>query len=780
PLVDDLALNYLGTDPNQGTDVYNLYYGLQRYLYDHHLYDDYLVTLAISPTVEWVVDEVRRSEDVILLLGFWQWHQEAGGVGEWVRFGGHYVTVAGVDTEANRIAFSDPFVDNAELGGAGRWLSGMLWPHVPVPGHPPEVHNDAGNISHDMYMMAPDSPSPGGVWWLPEYLNQDPVNFLNFVGVNPHPLYPFGDWHPEHNVHVEVEYAIAMSPFRWKNGEWLDYAPSCMPDFDQRQDLWRDPAGGGKWTYCGPAAVANSLWWFDSKFEPSPVPPPVYNDHYPLVKSYDPAGAWDDHDPRNVESQAPTIEFVDDLAGYMGTGTVSPGTIISDVVQGTVDYMTDHDLIEDYTVTLVHQPDWDWVVYEVTRCEDVVLLLGFWIYDNPYWYRLGGHYVTVAGVDPVTGLVGFADPYLDQAELGWPWLGRVFPPGAHPPHPGMIPDIVHNDARFLSHDVYHVAPSPSPGGLWGPREYPAAAIIGNFEMQNGPWFTPVPGLPPPPDPSRIYTEAEWAMAVSPRPPDLVLTKEVTPTTPLLPGGWVTYTLAYSNVASPHTYHVVISDALPVELVYPSLVCTTTYGTPIVVSGTYILNIGRVSYHEGGVCTIRAQVDPALTYTLHTFGNEARIETTTPERDLSNNQGQVYVTVHTADVWADKEGPAQVRAGKPLTYTVHYGNDGPAGAEGVVLTDIFPDGTSYVDDSSGLVGAAIAGGRQWTVGPLASGASATFVLTLSLPADTVAGTLLTDTLIIDTPTPQSLTGNDEDQVETKVITLLWLPLILKGS
>ena len=84
----------------------------------------------------------------------------------------------------------------------------------------------------------------------------------------------------------------------WKEGGWLDYAPKGMPDFDQKQDQWDNPPGpGAGWYYCGPVAAANSLWWFDSKFEPNPISPPAINDGYPLVRA--PAAAlYDDHSPR--------------------------------------------------------------------------------------------------------------------------------------------------------------------------------------------------------------------------------------------------------------------------------------------------------------------------------------------------------------------------------------------------------------------------------------------------------------------------------------------------
>jgi hypothetical protein len=244
PLVDDLATNYFGTDPDTGTDVYGMYYGLQRYLYNQGLYDDYLVTLAISPTMEWIVEEVIRSEDVILLLGMWEWVDPDGVPGsgdEFVqRIGGHFVTVAGLDMtdpQMQLIALSDPFIDMAEQGWPGRVGNGDLLPHGP--GHGPVEHNDAGNISHDYYIMVQPSPTPGGLWGLADYPPPPdaPLWADNFAGVNPHPSFPDGGY-TGGPIFSEVEFAIAVSPFFWKRGEWVDYAPGCMPDVSQIQDAW--------------------------------------------------------------------------------------------------------------------------------------------------------------------------------------------------------------------------------------------------------------------------------------------------------------------------------------------------------------------------------------------------------------------------------------------------------------------------------------------------------------------------------------------------------------
>ncbi len=371
----------------------------------------------------------------------------------------------------------------------------------------------------------------------------------------------------------------------WKEGGWIDYAPSGMPDFDQRQDLWDNPKGSGVWSYCGPLAVANCLWWFDSKMEPYPVSPPTINDNYPLVTAY---GAWDDHDPSNL------IPFVDDLAWRMDTdgqrtGIPHLGASVFDMYDAINQYLLDRGLAENYEVTLMPRPSLEWVEYEVERCEDVILLMGFWtpqqgtgttervsvasdgtqgnsesfwssisadgryvafhsdatnlvsgdtngdvdvlVHDrqtgqttrisvasdgsqgngdsgyafisadgryvaftsdasnlvsgdtNGYydvfvherggggdWVRLGGHYVTMAGVDSRNDLVFFSDPINDRAEEGWP--GRVLNGTliSHVPIPGHA-FSVHNDAGNVSHDIYYAVSTDSPGGIWGLADY---------------------------------------------------------------------------------------------------------------------------------------------------------------------------------------------------------------------------------------------------------------------------------------------------------------------
>jgi hypothetical protein len=152
----------------------------------------------------------------------------------------------------------------------------------------------------------------------------------------------------------------------------------------------------------------------------------------------------------------------------------------------------------------------------------VILLLGFWQEVPPgsgNWERVGGHYVTVAGIDSLNKFIAFSDPFLDRAETGW-W-GRVLPNphGALHPSPGPISDTVHNDAKYASHDVYGIMDTMSHGGHWGPEGYAATCDdILNFQgLNEGDYPNGIDCMSGWP----IWTEVEYAVAVSPITPTMI-------------------------------------------------------------------------------------------------------------------------------------------------------------------------------------------------------------------------------------------------------------------
>jgi len=322
---------------------------------------------------------------------------------------------------------------------------------------------------------------------------------------------PRGDMIPIDKV---VNGYVSQTTWYFK-GSYPDYAPSGVPDFDQKQwgtQMWKNPwPPVGTWSYCGPVSVADSLWWLDSEFEPNPMHPSIINDGFPLVQNYTPG--IDDHNPLNVPYLVEDLAWrMDTDAQRTGPGNAHCGTEVHDMEFGISSYIHDKGLDWKFYEHTVKAPDFFWIEQEIKRCEDVVLLLGFWqTADGINFWRVGGHYVTCAGVDSVNMWLAFSDPYVDGAEMGV-CPGIVLPPPPHP-HTGP-PETLHNDALFVSHDFYWVAQSPSPGGLFGLPDYPAEYVIDNFgSCQNTPEeFIPLDGEYIPQLP--IYTEIEYAVVTS--------------------------------------------------------------------------------------------------------------------------------------------------------------------------------------------------------------------------------------------------------------------------
>ena len=645
-LIDDLAW-YFDTDgwrtqpgvvPFLGTEVHTMTYGLQWYLYGapsflqpyppYRYYDDYHVQLVKKPTWEWVVEEVKRSEDVILLLGFWELVS-----GDWVRVGGHYVTVAGIRESPPAIAFSDPFIDNAEMGGPGRVLSGtLLLPHQPP--HPPFLHNDAGNISHDYYTVTLNAISPAGLSEIVDY-PYDP----NFERQNCPREYnqDQGTWSgSEESVLVEVEYALAMSPFYWKpGGEWVDIwwqnawltefwryeddGDSCLPDF-----TW---IVTDEYPYDGPVAAANSFWWFDSKAETLltgdwETPPPTVTDHYSLTVAY---GPFDDHDVQNI------VPLIDDLAqNYLDTGP--QGTTIVSMTAGINAFLARPGVDGDFYTVTQQAPTWQWIADEVETSEDVILLLGFYEQVGDEWQRKGGHWVNAAGVSRANYLLGLSDPTIDHANQesisDTLYLGRVFPPEhlgtPFPPSPLRGP-------QDISHDIYKVTTGTWELALSGyPFTY--TSVLSNYVGLNGGGTDVVDW-----DHS-FLTLVDWAIGVSPH-SDLIITKTAT-ITEVEPGDRVTFTIRYTNTGLAAVENVTITDMLPTGVLTSVQVASwppisVSLGPPLVWTRP------RLSYGQTGTLTITAQalLKTTLTNTV-TITGLSHIGQPTPDRDPGNNMATI--------------------------------------------------------------------------------------------------------------------------------------------
>jgi uncharacterized repeat protein (TIGR01451 family) len=335
---------------------------------------------------------------------------------------------------------------------------------------------------------------------------------------------------------------VAVAPMA--AGEWYfkpgypNYAPSGMPDFDQQQDAWQainagpngvvdsiaigddvqisptgTPVGPYRkviapgpncalesapvnddqlvWVFCGPTAVANCFWWFDSKYADPAGTSGDGNDMFPLVRDY---GVGDDHLAANVPP------LVCDLANRMLTCS-SGTTNVHDMEYAIAGWLNETGLNNKLYEHTVEKPDFYWIEEEIERSQDVILLLGFWAESGGEFHRCGGHYVTCAGVNSEEQMIAFSDPFFDNAVFGGP--GHTYPV----PHPVNYPPEFHNNAANMSHDFYNVSsPSPSPGGNWSIPDYPVSLdpTLVKYFQEDECWDGP------------IHTEIEYAVVISPK------------------------------------------------------------------------------------------------------------------------------------------------------------------------------------------------------------------------------------------------------------------------
>lgn len=258
-----------------------------------------------------------------------------------------------------------------------------------------------------------------------------------------------------------------------------NYAPKGLPDFDQRQDNWRSDEGiwrfvGGVWCFCGPTALADIFWWFDSKHENPLGYPGDGNDTYPLVRDYHAPGIptpgphTDDHNYNNVNDALTTWnhgrggkELIEKIAWYCNTNLCRflvirgfAGTYARFLEQGAKKWINDTGLQNQYHVEAIWKPDFSIINEALHHNDGIIINLLFYNPKVISPHTLFCHYVAVAGINP-DGYIAFSDPVQNKIN-----------PGPDP--------AAHNNASVVSYDVYAVnftSPRPDKASWWVPDFY---------------------------------------------------------------------------------------------------------------------------------------------------------------------------------------------------------------------------------------------------------------------------------------------------------------------
>lgn len=246
-------------------------------------------------------------------------------------------------------------------------------------------------------------------------------------------------------------------------------APSGTPDFDQYQ------FGTDTVVFDAPSAVANGLVWLNA-----------------------------------VPSNTDPDSLIRLLSGYIHAKPYSGGGTDVDSIRLGLDSFFVEQSLNCYDIVL-QNPSFIAMTDSLKESGSIVLLLGLWQKIENVWYRIGGHYVSLAG--SCTGLkwVALSDPAFDETEKGA--KGRILP--AHDPHPE--DHMLHNTPGFVSQDVY-VSDTISLGPhekLWRLKEY---------NDGNLPWLSPFEGQNFQPDQlqyahaydstTSLYAVVEYAILIS--------------------------------------------------------------------------------------------------------------------------------------------------------------------------------------------------------------------------------------------------------------------------
>ena len=259
--------------------------------------------------------------------------------------------------------------------------------------------------------------------------------------------------------------------------------------------------------------------------------------------------------------------------------------------------------------------------------------------------------------------------------------------------------------------------------------------------------------------------------------------QVTKTGPgsVVAGTPIQYTLTVRNNGPSQAAGVVVTDRLPSGVTFVSVtttVGTCTYGQPT--GHELTCNLGNLASGASAVVTVNGKVAPDVPPGT-TLVNEAVVSSSTPDPDNANNRVSVPTEVTaSADLRVTKtDSPDPVLAGNLLTWTITATNGGPSTATSVLLTDTLPPGVTFVSgvNNNGQTVCTLVQTTtvECAVGTLQPGQSSTVQLTVRVDASVNPGTVLTNSVVVSSATPDPVAANNTATAGTTVNTRadVWL-------
>jgi uncharacterized repeat protein (TIGR01451 family) len=255
--------------------------------------------------------------------------------------------------------------------------------------------------------------------------------------------------------------------------------------------------------------------------------------------------------------------------------------------------------------------------------------------------------------------------------------------------------------------------------------------------------------------------------------DLSVTKDCVPNVSLLAGQTATCTMIVRNNGPSTARTVVLSDVHLASATINWGTIATTQGTCSRVVNTITCALGDLA--SAATATVTASFSASQDLSA---SDVATVSSATFDPDTSNNEASDSVEfVSAANLGITKsDAPDPVIAGENVTYTLTITNAGPSPAVNVAVRDALSAQVSFqsASPSQGSCQAGVVPGDPskpllCNLGTLASGASATIVVVVTVNSVVPSGTLLVNNADVTSDTADPNNGNNVATAATTVQT-----------
>jgi uncharacterized repeat protein (TIGR01451 family)/gliding motility-associated-like protein len=207
--------------------------------------------------------------------------------------------------------------------------------------------------------------------------------------------------------------------------------------------------------------------------------------------------------------------------------------------------------------------------------------------------------------------------------------------------------------------------------------------------------------------------------------NLAVVKTVNTVAPVI-GNNVVFTIVASNLGPNNATGAKVTEVLPLGYTFVS----ASVSTGAFNNTTGLWTIGDLANGANATLTITAKVNAAGSY-----ANTATITGNEPDIDLSNNTSTVAtapVVLSTNLSVVKTVSNLNPIVGSNVVFTIVATNLGSGNATGVKVTDVLPNGYTYVSDIP-RTGTFANSNSTWIIGDLANGASVTLTITAKVNA-----------------------------------------------